>query len=134
MAMIDWVDRRLNNWARWVVGGGATGLGYAAMQWGSVGSGGNPGAHIPTDAVEASETHDEVMRLPPELRRTMELRYLETENRAVLAAKLACAVATVDTRITRAHRMLADAFMAVEVQRRERRESVEQVVKRARGF
>jgi DNA-directed RNA polymerase specialized sigma24 family protein len=110
MAMIDWVDRRLHNWARWARGGNAGGLGYATVNLMAVSSGASSGAVIPTNACEASETHDEVMKLPSELRATLEMYYMVSEGRAQLAVRLCCAVATVDARLTRAHRLLADAF------------------------
>lgn len=117
MAMIDWVDRRLHNWARWLAvrGGGSGGLGYAAVKWGGPGgSSGADGPVIPVWSVEASATHDQVVKLPSELRRTVEVYYLETDSRARISIKLCCSVSTVDSRLTRAHRLLKEAFDEVE--------------------
>lgn len=111
MAMLDDVDRRLHQWARWVAGGNAGGLGYASISYDGVRGASGDGPVIPTIAVEASADHDDVMRLPSELRRTVEVYYLgTTANRAVIAVELACSVSTVDARLTRAHLMLRDAF------------------------
>ena len=111
MAMLDDVDRRLHQWARWVAGGNAGGLGYASISYDGLRGASGDGPVIPTIAVEASADHDDVMSLPSELRRTVEVYYLgTTANRAVIAVELACSVSTVDARLTRAHLMLRDAF------------------------
>lgn len=125
MAMIEWVDRRLHNWAMWVERGGSLGLGYARLNLMAAPSDGAPAeAVIPCDAIEASETHDQVMRLPSELRRVVELYYTVTTSRAQLAVQMHCAVATVDARLGRAHRTLGDAFNDLEEQRRAKREQM----------
>lgn len=128
MAMIEWVDRRLNNWARWKVSGGrsAGGLGFASLNWGSLGgASGAPGeAVIPTWSVEASETDSQVVLLPGELKRTVELYYLETESRAQLSVRLCCSVSTVDARLTRAHKMLSDAFNEIDAAAASRRDAL----------
>lgn len=111
MAMLDDIDRRLQQWARWKLGASSGGLGYASLNWESFGgrTGGEP--VIPTVAVEASADDDDVKRLPSELRRTVEVYYLgSTTSRVVLAGLLCCSTATVDARLTRAHRQLRDWF------------------------
>lgn len=131
--MLDDVDRRLQQWARWVVGGGAGGLGYASLNWESLGGRTGGEAVIPTVAVEASADHDDVMRLPSELRRTVEVYYLgPTTSRVVLAAKLCCSTATVDARLTRAHRLLRDAFGERARRDGERTEAIRRQVQAAR--
>lgn len=120
MAMIEEVDRRLHNWARWVSGGMAGGLGYASLDLTGVRGGGADGAVIPTNAIEASATHDEVQRLSSELRRTVELYYQRTTSRAGLSLLLCCSVSTVDARLSRAHRQLMDAFLEADSRAAER--------------
>lgn len=118
MAKLEWIDQRLQNWARWVHGGLAGGLGYSGMRWGApTASSSDREAVIPTNAVEASETHDEVVKLTPELRQTVEVYYLGSGSRAQMCERLRCATATIDSRLTKAHRLLADVFS--ERQRRQ---------------
>lgn len=139
MAMIDWVDRRLHNWARWLAvrgrGMGAVGgLGYAAVKWGEPGGGSasGDGPVIPVWSVEASATHDQVVKLPSELRRTVEVYYLETDSRARISVKLCCSVSTVDARLTRAHRLLKEAFDQVERAAHEHRQEMARLMESAR--
>lgn len=123
MAMLDDVDRRLQQWARWVAGGNAGGLGYASISYDGLRGASGEGPVIPTIAVEASADHDDVMRLPSELRRTVEVYYLgTTTNRAAIAAELACSVSTVDARLSRAHLLLRDAFAERSRRDHQRRE------------
>lgn len=120
MAMIEEVDRRLHNWARWLSGGMSGALGYASLNLTGVRGGGADGPVIPTNAIEASSTHDEVQRLSSELRRTVELYYLQTNSRAGLSLLLCCSVSTVDARLARAHRQLMDAFLEADQRAHER--------------
>lgn len=135
MAMIEEMDRRLHNWARWLAGGMSGGLGYGRVSiWNNVrvDCATSAEAVIPTNAVEASETHADVEALPLVLRDTIRLYYTRTQSRAGLAVLLGCAVATVDARLTRAHRVLMDAHMDREEKRRAVREGYERAVKAAR--
>lgn len=135
MAMIDWVDRRLNNWARWmsVRGGGSGGLGYASVNWtGMASTSSADGPVIPVWSVEASETNEQISKLPSELRRTLEVYYLETESRARISIKLCCSVSTVDARLTRAHRLLAAAFDAIERDAMQHRQELARIAEAAR--
>lgn len=123
MAMIDWVDRLLHNWARWLEGGQSDGLGYgSASIWNKVRVDGEQRreAVIPTNACEASETHEDVKRLPLVLRDTVELYYTRTQNRAGLASLMGCALPTVDARLTKAHRLIAE----MHSEREQKREAV----------
>lgn len=136
MAMIEDIDRRLHNWARWLAGGMSGGLGYGrSSMWNNVqvDCGTAVEAIIPTNAVEASETHEEVEKLPLVLRDTVRLYYTRTQSRAGLAILLNCAVATVDARLTRAHRVLQDAFMDRDEARRQVRQRYEAATKMARS-
>lgn len=137
MAMIDWVDRRLHNWARYREGGLDGGLGYARVNLMTVGSGGPAVSVIPTNAMEANETGEAIKTLPADLVHTVELYYRRTANRKELASMLGCAQPTVDSRLTRAHRMLADWFndRAAEQQRvRDDLERTTREARQARGF
>ena len=111
MAMIDWIDRRLHNWARHHEGSLIGGLGYATVNLQAVGgSSGQCEVVIPTNQIEAEETEVAVRKLPRELQRTVELYYRRTASRKELASLLGCSLPTVDSRLSRAHRLLADMF------------------------
>ena len=135
MAMIEEIDRRLHNWARWLSGGMSGGLGYGrASIWDTVrvDCATSAEAVIPTNAVEASETHADVEALPLVLRDTVRLYYTRTQSRAGLAVLLGCAVATVDARLTRAHRVLMDVHMDREEKRRAVREGYKRAAEAGR--
>lgn len=134
MAMIDWVDRRLHNWARWSERGGVIGLGYASVNLERLGGcgGSTAGPVIPTNACEAAETHELVMRLPSELRATLQVYYHETQNRARISIKLCCAVATVDARLGRAHMLIARAIEDKEQAAQAQREQLAGLAQSAR--
>ena len=132
MARNDEIERRLLNWARWVHARGGGVNGYAGVNWsqladGDTGRDGYITATVPIEGIEASETHDAVQRLPPELRATVEAHYLSS---ATLKEKLAWLYITeraLHQRIDRAHRLLNDHFMAQLDKRRAERERVEKL-------
>ena len=132
MAMIEWVDQRLMNWARWRCRGYGGAMGYASVNLGAVRTSGYAEAAVPMNACEAADTHEQVQKLAPELRRTVELYYLDTTSRVKLAAKLHCAYATVDARLSRAHRILSAAFTERSQALQQAREQAEWATKAAR--
>lgn len=127
------MERRLNNWARWKLGGRVGGLGYARVSPGM-----EPSAAryrqsvIPVDDAEADETDRGVLQLASELRRTCEVYYLDPAGGAIKARKLCVTEAGMYRRIERAHRELS-AWLA---ERRrladERRAEVERMQASAR--
>ncbi len=111
MAKIKWIDDRLTNWALWCERGGIGGLGYGHVMWNNVPSGGgNAGSVVPVNDMEASEIDAEIKRLDKDLQRLLALYYQVTETRTELAVRLGCATATIDSRLTRAHKLLAAAI------------------------
>lgn len=139
MGRIEWVHYRLLNWARWLLTQGMGPLGYARSDPSVSGLGGDPEpwaeAPVPTNAIEASETHDAVQLLPGELRATVLQYYTGKGTEADHVRKLVCSRATLHARIERAHRLLGEHF---EVRRaradqaqREERERVERATAQA---
>lgn len=66
MAREEWIDRRLDNWARWLTEGNRHSLGYPRQQAFArqirVSQSADT-AHIPVDDVDARETHEAVENL-----------------------------------------------------------------------
>lgn len=108
MARIEDIERRLQNWARWKVGGSAGGLGYASVNLaGDTSRALYREARIPTDDCEAEETDRAVASLDSELRRTVEVVYLDGGGTKRKADLLNCTESTIKSRIWRAHRQLS---------------------------
>jgi len=141
MARIDWIEQRLQNWARWVLMQGSGVLGYAGVDLTDP----TPGVHepyadapIPTNEIEASETNDLVQRLPGELRRTVVEWYAGRGGLKQKLVRLCCAESTLHARIERAQRMMADHLLAKQDARKREQQRVEGLVQsakpNARGF
>jgi hypothetical protein len=116
MARVEWVEERLQVWARWRLarGKGGTGrLGYAAVKWGPSNSGrsGYITAAIPLLEAEASQTDAAIQALPAHLAKAVAVVYCEPGTAAHHAVALHCAVSTVYARIEEAHRLLRDALL-----------------------
>jgi DNA-directed RNA polymerase specialized sigma24 family protein len=139
MARIDDVERRLLNWARWLLGGRSGGLGYATVSYGAVGADSSKfrEAVIPTSEAEAVDTDDAVKQLANELRQVVWLHYREGQSVASLSVRICCSVATVYNRLDRAHRQLDQVFCDQANARRAERARVENIAaaaRVARGF
>ena len=113
MARIDWVDRRLREWAQWLTVG--DGSGYSAMsplhpEWQPP----TPGT-MPTMKVSAPSTAratDRAVRaLSARLQDTLALYYCTNLPLADQAARLGCQASTVDARIRSAHAQLAGVLL-----------------------
>lgn len=129
MARIADIDRRLQNWARWRIGGQRGGLGYASVNLIEAGGGrdGYVEAVVPTIDAEASETDMAVMALASELRRTVEVVYILNRGMREKCRLLAVAEATVHSRVDRAHQIIS-GWLADRAQRaRDERGRVEQL-------
>ena len=129
MARIDWIEQRLQNWARWrAMQGGAGCLGFSGVELGDS-DGGRSGyvtASIPTIDVEASETDAAVQLLyPGAVRMTVIEFYLGSGGEVDKARRLVCSRATWNWRVDRAHQQLATHFAAVHAKRRDERARVE---------
>jgi hypothetical protein len=131
MARIEDIERRLLNWARWKAGGRSGGLGYSAINLqAAVVGGGRDGyreATIPTNDCEADETDQAVLALPSELRRTVEVVYVEGGGMAQKARRLCCAEPTVHARIDQAHRKISRWLADQDASRKAQRELVERL-------
>lgn len=133
MAKVEDVERRLLNWARWRIGGGSGGLGYASATLGME-SGGSKyrEAVIPTRSGEAIETDSAVQMLATELRVLVHGHYADGLSMAALAVKHGCSVATVYLRLGRVHQLLDQAFRDMAEARRVERHRVEELGRQAR--
>lgn len=127
MAKIDWIEQRLQNWARWKLTGGAGVLGFAAVNLENADMPREPyaDAPIPTSNVEAGETDDAVQRLPGELKATVLEAYLGVGTMRQKLERLHCSATTMHERIGRAHRLLADHFLAKQDRAKAERARVE---------
>lgn len=111
MALIEDIERRLLNWARWYAGQQSGGLGYASISL--LQGGGRDGyfeAVVPTIGPEASITHQAVQALPSELRAAVESWYLHGGTAAVKARRLCIQVPTLYRRREVAHATLQRWF------------------------
>jgi hypothetical protein len=129
MARIDWIERRLLNWARWTSSRGAGNLGYAAVRLGS-GVGTREAyreARIPLSDCEAEETARAVLALPSELRATVEAYYTRPGTVEDQLEHLCIARPTLYARLERADTCLARWLDDRQRQRAEERARVEAV-------
>lgn len=149
MARIESIETRLLNWARWRLTKGSGVLGFAAVNLQKAAIGVREPyaqAPVPTNAIEAGETDDAVSRLPPELRATVWVHYLEQSEvkrigapglhkRARLPPRLGtmaerlgylcCSKSTYHARIDRAHHALAEHFNARQDRRKAERQRID---------
>lgn len=110
MARDEWMEQRLQNWARWKLMAGSGVLGYAAVNLAQADAGrdGYVEARVPINEVDASETDRAVQQLhPPVLRLTVVAYYTRRGGMKDVTRQLACAEATVHARISQAHSQLA---------------------------
>jgi hypothetical protein len=108
MRMLEDMDRRLLNWARylWMMKSGGR-MASPSFEARVDGEGWDAPTVIPTDDAEAEETHAGVMRMPSELRATTECWYLGTGGVEQKCGRLCVSETTLRERIGRAHRWLA---------------------------
>lgn len=127
MARIDWIEQRLQEWARWRLMPGSGMLGYAGVDLADAdaGRGGYVSVAIPTSDVQASEMDELVTRLPGELRATVLEVYVGRGGEREHLAKLCCTRSTMYQRIDRAHRLLADHLLAKQQRQQAERDRVE---------
>lgn len=114
MAKIDWIEKRLENWARWRLKRSANALGFPkqnvlARFW-SPPRNREAVAILPVDENEAWTLEQCIGALPLVLKQTVEQRYLTTGSVTDDANALGCGVSTVHARIEDAHRRLAEAL------------------------
>jgi hypothetical protein len=134
MQRIDWVEARLVNWARWKLGGGSGGMGYARTNpaQSNAGRSGYITAPVPVLEAEAGETDQGVHALRPlGLRLTIEQVYCQPGSMAEHAQALACAEATLYARIAQAHQQLAAYLLQRQAARKAERDRVESLQRRS---
>ena len=131
----DDMERRLENWARWMHGAGTGGMGFASVNLLSA-LGGDRSAHreatIPTVDCEGAQTDEAIKALPRELGETVRVVYLLGCGMRDKARRLGVTEATVRLRIGRAHRLLETWLVDHAQQCRAQRERVEAVQAAAR--
>lgn len=114
MARIDWVDRRLREWAQWLMVG--DGSGYSAMsplhpEWSPPTPGTTPTLKSAAPS-SARATHRLILLLSERTRATLALHYCTNLPVADQAVRLQCQATTVDMRIRSAHAQLAKLMSA----------------------
>jgi hypothetical protein len=113
MARIEWVEHRLQNWARWKLSECSGPLGFASVKLEERvdQGGGYEDAPIPINAIEAAAT-DAVLRglTPRELYATVYEVYCGRGGIKDKARRLGCAEATVHARVGQAHLQMAREF------------------------
>lgn len=130
MARIEWIEYRLQNWSRWMLLtklGGGNFARASTQERVDNGNGWDAPTVIPTNDAEATETNESVERLPSELKATVLEYYLGPGGNRAHLRKLACTEATMYARVDRAHRLLADHFMARKDRAKAERERVERL-------
>lgn len=133
MARVDWVEDRLQNWARWWLGRRGE-LGYGSTNPLGAGGGGRyREASIPIMDAEASATDEAIGRLQPAgLGLTVREFYAGAGGIADKAARLCCSEATIYRRIEQAHAQLAEDFRAQRERAMVERNRVQQLQRSAR--
>lgn len=128
MARIEWVEERLQVWARWKIARGSGDMGYSSVDLGGA-NGGRSGyvtAAIPMLEVEAAETDEAVQGVHPgELRLTVTEYYCGPGGIEEKMLRLGCAKATLMRRIEQAHEQIAGHIREVRARRDRERARVE---------
>lgn len=109
MRMLDDMDRRLRNWARWcwqLSAGGRPVSGRAWIEDRVDGEGYDAPSVIPTSDAEAEETAKAVAAMPSELRAAVEAWYCGAGGVAQKCRRLCIGETTLRERIGRSHRWL----------------------------
>lgn len=130
MRMIGEMDRRLQNWARyiWMMNAGGRMASASALQERvdcAAGDGWDAPTVVPTDDAEAEETHAGVMTLPSELRAATEAWYLGHGGVKHKARRLCVSEKTLRDRIGLAHRHLSQWLAEKHQAAKRHRERIE---------
>jgi hypothetical protein len=128
VARIEWIEQRLQNWARWTLNRGGGALGFAAVDLADSDAGrdGYAEAAIPTSDVEAAETDDAIARLyPGGLALAVREFYVGRGGVKDKALRLCIGESTLYARVDQAHRQLAEHFLAQQDRQRAERARVE---------
>jgi hypothetical protein len=128
MARIPEIERRLQNWARYIARLNAGGGNYAGVELGADRvdrSGYDAPTVIPIADAEADATDKAVEALEPDQRAAVRAAYLGTGSVAERARKMGVSLDTLYARVERAHRSLARAFTDAQVAADAERKRVE---------
>lgn len=134
MRMLDDMNRRLLNWARyvWMMQSGGRVAGGGGVEERVDGEGWDAPTVVPTDDNEAEETHAGVMALPGELRAAVECWYLGAGGVKQKAHRLCVSETTLKERIGLAHRHLGQWLSDKALAARRQRERTEALQASAR--
>lgn len=136
MARIEWVEERLQEWARWRIARTGGDMGYGSSDLGAA-NGGRSGyvtATIPIEETRASATDDAINRLVPAgTVLTVHVYYVGAGGHQDKAKHLGISVAAMYARIDKAHQQLAAIFVAEREQRERLRRERERVEALQRG-
>lgn len=131
MARIEWVKRRLDNWARWRCQMAGNGLGFSAQAaFLNEASGTEREAKIPLDEIEASITHEgiESFRISrPQLYAVLHCMYPFGLGVSGTCARLGCERSNVYALLDVADRLLAAWF----ADRAARQEALQAAIKKS---
>jgi DNA-directed RNA polymerase specialized sigma24 family protein len=113
MARLDWMDRELNNWARWCIASTQGGGNYARVgTFERVDCDGHDApAIIRIDDAEAAIIDAGIKTLEPDLQSALHLHYVDNQGLASKLRRAGCTERTFYVRIERAQHRLA-AWMA----------------------
>jgi len=128
MAKIEWVELRLQNWARWRLAHGGDGcLGYAAVDLLSAGESrrGYVEAVVPISDVEATDTDAAINTLVSTDRLAVYVWYVHPGGLQARADAAGCALSTLKARVAQAHRVIGDYIMDLQASRKAARARVE---------
>lgn len=136
MARIDWIEHRLQNWARWKLARGSGSMSSVNLLAADMPRDPYSDKPIPISDCEASDTDEAVERLyPSELKVTVLEHYCGAGGMRHKLTRLCCSEPTLHARIGRAHRLLADHFLAKQDKAKAERDRVEQLqATRVPGF
>lgn len=128
MARIEWVKRRLENWALWKDRGESGSLGFPSSSsfLNTSSSGGYREAIIPVDECEAAVTNDAVLALgktKPDLADCIHMIYVMDTGIRGAAQRLCKAESTVKAQLERADHALSEWFGDRAEQQKKRRMS-----------
>lgn len=138
MARIDWVQRRLENWARWHATMNGGGLGFATQAvflTEAVDCDGRQEARIPIDEVEAGVTHEGVEGLKlghGHLYETLRHIYLRGEGIKQTARIMRRAESTIKAQLAQADALLAAWFAERRRRKAEEAEALRRQIEAAR--
>jgi hypothetical protein len=135
MRLLEDMDRRLQNWSRyvWMMHSGGRVAGGGALEERVDGDGWDAPTVVPTDDNEAEETNAGVLALPGALRAAVEVWYLGAGGVKAKAQRLCVSETTLRERVGLAHRHLGQWLADKALAARRQRERIEALQASARA-